>query len=321
MPPRRSSRANPSKENTTEQKSKCNGITEKEPDQWVMLINSTTLQTNQDPEENPKFYQLKHPKTEKGALFLFSGNDTDVYELQSFNQQFRSWIIDNKILKDGKILFTTPIDPLFLVLPYLQKEEKSGKFMTLDQIVADDSFPECRRLCNTSGMSLLKEISDVKGDDSFKAYRFNKEKTLSWLKEKANRLADKMTEKDICVSGSSHSVNFIKSKKSSVTSREDFVRFAHGVVSDFISEDLSIALRDYMGIPVIIPKKEIENEEPPAKKQKTGSSAPTDDYSKEQSKPKAQTEKKVSTAQKKLSQVDKSGMKSLSSFFSPKPKK
>jgi ribonuclease H2 subunit B len=245
--------------------------------------------------------------------------DRDIYELQRFNEHCRSWLIDNSIHKDGKMLFTSSIDPLFLVLPYLQKAEKTGKYMTLDQILADDDYQECSRLSSTSGMSELQEVTDIKGDDSFKAYRFNKEKTLSWLKRKTDRLADKIVEKNISVS-SSHSANFVKSKKSSVTSREDYVRFSHGMISDYLSEELSIALREHMGIPLIAPKKDIENEEPPSKRQTTEKLSPTDDYSSQKSKIKTQEETKLSTAQKKLSQVDKTGMKSISSFFSPKQK-
>lgn len=317
MSQRRSSRGKPTKEKDKDHKEKCNGISKKDQDQWIILVNDEALKLNNS--ENPVFCKLRHPKTEKSALFLFSTKDKDIYELQMFNEPCRSWLIDNSVHKDGKMLFTSPIDPLFLVLPYLQKAEKTGKYMTLDQILTDDDYQECSRLSSTSGMSELQEVSDIKGDDSFKAYRFNKEKTLSWLKRKTDRLADKILEKNISVS-SSHSANFVKSKKSSVTSREDYVRFSHGMISDYLSEELSIALREHMGIPLVAPKKDIENEEPPAKRQKTDKLSPTDDYSSQKSKIKAQEETKLSTAQKKLSQVDKTGMKSISSFFSAKQK-
>jgi len=35
--------------------------------------------------------------------------------------------------------------------------------MTLDQILTDDDYQECSRLCSTSGMSELQEVTDVKG--------------------------------------------------------------------------------------------------------------------------------------------------------------
>ena len=35
--------------------------------------------------------------------------------------------------------------------------------MTLDQIVMDDDYTECHRLLNTSGISELYQVTDVKG--------------------------------------------------------------------------------------------------------------------------------------------------------------
>lgn len=283
-----------------------------------MLINENVLKSQV--EEKPTFCKLKHPKTDQGSMFLFSPSDTDVFEVQSFNEEFRSWIIDKTICKDGKLLFTTQVDPLFLVLPYLKEAGETGKFITTEQIITDDAYPECRRLCNTTGLNQLQEIADVKGDDSFKAYRFNQDKTMAWLKKKTDRLASKLEEADICVIGSSHSSNYTKSRKGAVSTKEDYVRYAHGVISDYLSEEFSSALREYMNIPVVVSKKEIENEEPPSKRQKTEATNPTDDYSKNRTKSKATDDVKLTTAQKKLSQVDKKGMKNISSFFSPKPK-
>lgn len=140
------------------------------------------------------------------------------------------------------------------------------------------------------------------------------------MKKKTDRLANKLEEADISVTGSSHSSNFSKSRKGSVSTKDDYIRYAHGVISDYLSEELSSDLREFMNISVIIPKNDVENEEPPLKRQKTGDINPTDDYSKNKSKSKASDDAKLTTAQKKLSQVDKKGMKNISSFFSPKPK-
>ena len=41
---------------------------------------------------------------------------------------------------------------------------QSGKFMTLDQIITDEDYPECCRLTSTSGMSELFNIADIKGN-------------------------------------------------------------------------------------------------------------------------------------------------------------
>lgn len=34
---------------------------------------------------------------------------------------FRSWFIEDTVKSEGKMYLSTPIDPIFLVLPYLRK--------------------------------------------------------------------------------------------------------------------------------------------------------------------------------------------------------
>uniref|UniRef100_A0A8W8IXT1 Uncharacterized protein n=1 Tax=Magallana gigas TaxID=29159 RepID=A0A8W8IXT1_MAGGI len=70
-------------------------------------------------------------------------------------------------------------------------------------------------------------------------------------------------------------------------------------------------------IPEVVEKKE---NEPPNKKAKLGDITPTEDYSQEKADTKSAKTGKLTAGQKKLSKVDKSGMKSLASFFSPKAK-
>ena len=67
-------------------------------------------------------------------------------------------------------------------------------------------------------------------------------------------------------------------------------------------------------------KRPSDAELPPAKRAKLGDITPDEDYSKQKGLEKQKSEPKLTTAQKKLSLVDKSGMRSLTSFFSPKAK-
>jgi hypothetical protein len=43
------------------------------------------------------------------------------YELLSLLIFSRSWVIDDHIQSDGKVHLSTPVDPLFLILPYVTK--------------------------------------------------------------------------------------------------------------------------------------------------------------------------------------------------------
>lgn len=54
-------------------------------------------------------------------MFVFSPGDLMVQEVLAFDENRRSWFIDDNVKSDGKMHLSTPIDPIFLVLPYLRK--------------------------------------------------------------------------------------------------------------------------------------------------------------------------------------------------------
>ncbi|XP_033760100.1 ribonuclease H2 subunit B-like isoform X2 [Pecten maximus] len=316
MSTRRSSRQTSKDSNGDMTHEHKNGGGNHDVEQWVFLINDSIIEENPNAEDKPTFCKLRHPKSDKGALFVFSHNERDIHEVTSFKEEFRSWFIGNQVQSDGSLILTAIVDPVFLVLPYLIKAEKTGKFMTIDQIVTDDDFPECHHLYKTAGMSELYQVSDMKGDDDLRVYRFNKERTLSWLQGKIDKLADVLSSKNICVSGAQSS-SFIRSKRFSTATTDDYRRFAHGMVCDYLSVELGQELLVHLGLPAEAEKTEAT--EPPAKRMKTENSGPTEDYSQGKNNVKVKAVK-MNKAQSLLSKVDKSGMKSMSSFFSPKAK-
>ncbi|KAK3583662.1 hypothetical protein CHS0354_021403 [Potamilus streckersoni] len=306
--------------NDTDKKKKISYV-KKDPDQWIFLLNDSIVQESPDEENKPVFCRLRHPRTGLGALFLFAKGDKEIYEVTQFKEENRSWFIGNYVQQDGSLFITTPVDPVFLVLPYFIKMEKTNRYMTAEQIIYDDEFSETSRLCNTSQVSDLHQVSQTKGSDSLYAYKFDKEKTLSWLKIKTERVAEVLEEKKISVCGA-HSATFVRSKKFATGSKDEYLRYAHGMISEYLPQDLSSDLRQYLGIPSAPEKRQSEAENPPSKKVKLEDITPTEDYSKMRGiqEDKAKSKSKLSAAQKKLSQVDKTGMKSISSFFSPKSK-
>lgn len=289
--------------------------------QWVMIAEEKFLDGDNNEENNVCFCKLRHPKSENAAMYMIAGGGQSVSEVSRFSPDYGSWLIGNSLQKDGGILMTTPVDPVFLILPYLINAGKSGKYMTLDQIVHDMDFPECIQLLNCAGIDSLDYVTDVKGADDFKAYRYNKDKTLSWLRLKAENVVEALRNKDVRVSESgAHSADFVRSKKDQSDDADAYMKYACGLVSDYLPLDVAADLRDYLGIKE---SSVSEVEEPPSKKARLSSStdiAPTEDYSNSGKDLKKQNSKgsKQTTAQKKLSKVDKSGMKSISSFFSPK---
>ncbi|XP_052783204.1 ribonuclease H2 subunit B-like [Mya arenaria] len=153
------------------------------------------------------------------------------------------------------------------------------------------------------------------GDDDLMAYKYSQEKTLSWLKLKTERLSRSLSQKNICVSGA-RAEDLVHSK----ANHEEYLRYAFGIVSDYLPVDLASRLREHLGIPAVIEKRPSDAANPPSKRIKLEDITPTEDYSKNVVLEKKDSKGKQTTAQKKLEKTDKTGMRSLTAFFSPKPK-
>lgn len=81
------------------------------------------------------------------------------------------------------------------------------------------------------------------------AFKYNEEKTLNWLKKKTERVADILKQKNIHVAGSGAvSSNFVKPKSDS-NDQEAYLRYAHGIVSEYLMDDLSVKLRKFLELP------------------------------------------------------------------------
>lgn len=83
-----------------------------------MCLGDTLDDTNENQLEVVK---LRHPASNKPAVFVFTSGNLRVQEVLVFNEGKRSWFINDNVKSDGKLHLSTPIDPLFLVLPYLRK--------------------------------------------------------------------------------------------------------------------------------------------------------------------------------------------------------
>ncbi|XP_057709475.1 ribonuclease H2 subunit B isoform X2 [Corythoichthys intestinalis] len=251
------------------------------------------------------------------------GGDGDVqlYEVKAFEEDFRSWFVGQKVQRDGRLLFVTPMDPLYLILPYLMKSGKEGKFQPVEQMVMDEEFPACTKLLScTRSLASMHHIADEKEVGNLKFHRYSQEKTMAWLKKKVEKTAMVLKKKNISVGEGIKSSTYLRVKMESDSSHEDYLCYAHGLISEYICKDLSKDLRRHLQLPELTNQKETE---PPSKKRKL-SDKPVEageDYTKFNSETFARKPpKKMTAAQKNLAKVDKSGMKTMSSFFSPKVK-
>ncbi|XP_036966118.1 ribonuclease H2 subunit B isoform X1 [Acanthopagrus latus] len=289
-------------------------------DSWVVIAADSAIDT-QKHDIDPAFVRLRNPSTDAASLYMLNSGDVQLFEVKAFEEDFHSWFIGQTVQRDGRLLFVTPMDPLYLMLPYLIKSGKEGKFQPVDQVVMDEEFPACSRLLScTRSLASLHHIAEEKEVGSLKFHRYSQEKTMNWLKKKVERTVVALKKRNISVGEGVKSTTYVRVKSEADCPEEDYLRYAHGLISEYISEDLSKALLKHLQLPELTSPKETE---PPSKKRKLSDSPVEagEDYTKFNSadfvrKP----PKKMTAAQKSLAKVDKTGMKTMSSFFSPKVK-
>ncbi|XP_006874213.1 PREDICTED: ribonuclease H2 subunit B-like [Chrysochloris asiatica] len=268
------------------------------------------------------FVTLANPCSGEGAIYLFDMCLQQLFEIKVFKEKYHSWFINQSVQSEGHLHFATPMDPLFLVLHYLIKADKEGKFQPLEQVVVDDIFPDCILLLKLPELEkLLRHVTEDKEINSKKFYKYSKEKTLRWLEKKVNQTTAALKSNKINVSARVQSAAYFSADQVSSDKEEDYIRYAHGLISDYIPKELSDDLAKHLKLPE--PPALLPN---PASKKIKLSDEPVEakeDYTKFNTKD-LKTEKKnskMTAAQKALAKVDKSGMKSIASFFGVKNKK
>ncbi|XP_053676872.1 ribonuclease H2 subunit B [Anopheles nili] len=257
---------------------------------------------------------LRNPATKNATKYLFrqTSNRNDLYELNCFNEQHRSWFINETVCSNGKIFMPTPVDPLFLVLPYLV-ENCCERAVPLDQILVDDSFPSIVRLTDTLSPTRLSLVADKKSAGKIVAYKYNEQKTVEWLVAKCHRLKGSISKQE---TPSVRSLNYIKEEKENEKDEADdhgAVQTAFGIVSDYISLELIKKLSVALGFP---------EDENISKKRKSAVDLESSVMKKLKKEELHETtpiklpaaEKKISAKAKAMAKAA-SGSKSISSFF------
>ncbi|KOX76495.1 Ribonuclease H2 subunit B [Melipona quadrifasciata] len=283
---------------------------------WVFLMKGDNLNSTDD--DVPDVIKLRHPATNQPAMFVFSPGNVTVQEVLTFDENKRSWFIDDNVKSDGKLHLSTPIDPIFLILPYLRKSQQA---QPLEQCLWDEDFPEMTRLTQCQNLKLTL-VAERKGDESLQAYKFNEEKALIWLHKKVERVVEVLKQKGIHVSQGAISATYVKSTMLETVSEIEYLKYAHGIVSEYLQEDISKKLAQHLNLP-----DETEN-----KKRKL-SNSPEDTVVEKKSKketpekesvlkpktPESIKEKKATVSKKELArQKAATGSKNITSFFKKK---
>lgn len=167
--------------------------------------------------------------------------DGSIYELLSYSEKHRSWFLNNSVCSNGKIFLTTKIDPLFIFIQYVENHCKE-RAQPLDQIM-EESAEMFLEVLNPEQMKI---VADQKGPENIKAFLYNEEKVLKWLKKKFEIVKASLRDQRITTSASSS--NYVKSSVEETTDEDALAETALGVISEYISLDLIEKLDDFYGI-------------------------------------------------------------------------
>ncbi|KAM8784595.1 ribonuclease H2 subunit B isoform 4-T4 [Rhynchonycteris naso] len=218
--------------------------------QHVFLLPEYLKDASKKMKSGLMFIKLVNPCSGEGALYLLNMCLQQLFEIKVFKEKHHSWFINQSVQSGGLLYFATPMDPLFLLLHYLIKADKEGKFQPLDQVVVDDMFPDCILLLKFLELEkLLRHVTEEKEIDQKKYYKYSKEKTLKWLEKKVNQTVAALKTNNVNVGARVQSIAFFSGHQISSDKEEDYVHYAHGLISDYISKELSDDLSKYLKLP------------------------------------------------------------------------
>uniref|UniRef100_A0A8D8V8L8 Ribonuclease H2 subunit B n=1 Tax=Cacopsylla melanoneura TaxID=428564 RepID=A0A8D8V8L8_9HEMI len=216
-------------------------------DGMVLLCKDNVLNNSGD--TTPNIMKLRHPHSNQAALFLVNADHTRIQEIVTFNEENRSWFIDENVRSDGKLHLATTVNPLYLALPYLIN---ATTLSPLDQTLIDREFPETRLLLKCLTPKLLSLVADRKGDEDMNVWKYNEDKTVTWLSNKVNQVMRLLEEKHIHANedGVAMSSTFVKTKADTdvIRNKETYLRYSHGIVSEYLPSSLSLSLLTRLGL-------------------------------------------------------------------------
>jgi len=259
-------------------------------------------------EGSMKMLKLKHPRTGGPSLYLINTASNALYEIMEFKEEHRTWFIGERIVEDGTLMVSTPVDPTFIILPYLISAERN---VPLEDLLDDVDFPHLQDISKMS--SGLRNVSDQLGDAGLNVWKYNEEKCLAWLQNRVQAVSKVLREQQIDLSEGAAAHSY---KQQADTNSVEYTRYALGIVSQYLPADLLTKLEEKLNLPKAEKRQSDATGGPPAKKQKTGKAEPAEDYS--QGVKKGMGKEKELTAKEKALKKSSVGTKSITSFFSKK---
>ncbi|XP_057434636.1 uncharacterized protein LOC130727504 [Lotus japonicus] len=168
---------------------------------------------------------LRHPKTGNGTQYLFVNGA--LQELQWFKNLYGSWFLGDYTCEDGRMYLSTPVDPVFIMLPIFEEARMKkrdgdlGNFRQLDEILYIDGYPGYHQLMSTVE-NCMQVVCEVKEVGSLKFFRLDDSKVLRWLCYKACQLKQTLPKLD---------------KNYAVQSEKDTLVDAVSILGEYLKEE------------------------------------------------------------------------------------
>ena len=238
----------------------------------------------------------------------------------SFHSFYRSWFVGDYVIEKGSLKMITRVDPLFLLLPLLA--QNSDKYRSIvDLLSVFNSYHILLKSIENNAID-VSVVADVKQIENECYFKYNQDKTLSWLKYKINSIVTVLKKLNVNVSNkSSQIVGFTSGRKEQVE-ESCYTRYAKDLIGMYIDKQLSDKLDKLLHIEGGDQSNQtclLDNGMLKKRPVSEISEEPTENYYHEDVKKESEVKKsKMSKSQKQLMKVNKSGMKSISSYFAKK---
>lgn len=246
---------------------------------------------------------LPHPRSKQATPFALTADTKKLCEIKNFSRPYKTILTPNRIISNPTIYIITPFDPTFILLSLLATNQPEN-FCLLEQLLIDSEFKDLHLLAPNFTENLLEKTCDVRKHENQIACKYNKEKTMLTLESKVRKVAEKLPNLN----------SFQLSYKSIVSTEDGALKYAISLVTEYLSDTLAGDLAEHLGLTDY--SKLVAECEREIRKVDVSSVGDEVDTKKGVKKGSA---KKQSRAKRILEKTDKSGMKSLSSFFT-KPK-
>ncbi|XP_050421797.1 ribonuclease H2 subunit B isoform X2 [Adelges cooleyi] len=195
-----------------------------------------------------RFIKLRHPQTGDLSIFLYSEQDKVLSQIRSLPLSHRSFFKGDEVIPINKIDFVSPVDPLFLILPYLIKS--SSMFSPLDQILIDEELPELNTLLmNLSKIANVKSIINKKECGDLELWQLNENNMMKLLNNKVEKVAKVLIDKQINVNPNAAVSTTFKLSVNLQATEEQYKRYAFSIVSEYLPVSVQTALLGYLGLP------------------------------------------------------------------------